>query len=411
MISAIPFGALLFAGCIALAVVPLRRPRAFATSSWLVTMVPNELPFLFLLILAASWAPPLVADGLTSVRDWVGLAVALATAVGLTVVARRAFQARPALDRALEHSLGAGWRGEIPASRADGLRRRRPWWRVLGMPWPFRPADVERISDIRYGPNPESNVLDVYRHRSGPRGAPTLIHFHGGHFRGGRKSWEGRPLLHRLAQQGWTCISANYHLSRSPGAGFPHHLIDAKRVIAWARSEGARFGVDPETIFVAGSSAGAHMAAMIALTPDDPTFQPGFEHADTSITGAIGLYGYYGRLDGSGRPTSPLDYVGAATRPPCFLIHGTNDTYTPIEGARALTASLRRNSRTPVVLAELPGAQHSFDVFHSVRFEAVVDAIEEFAAWTRSTLNERSGPPRPVSSPVGDGGRPPGRVT
>jgi acetyl esterase/lipase len=403
--SAIPWGALLFAGGIALTVAPLRRPRTLAMVSWAVGMVPNELPFLFMLILVASWAPPIVAEGLTSVRDWVGLTIALATAAALVIVAWRAFRARRALELALDDGLGAGWRAQIHVSRAAALRRRWPWWRILLMPWPFRPAAVEKVTDIQYGPDRDSNLLDVHRHRSRPQDAPTLVYFHGGAFRWGRKSFEARPLLHRLASQGWTCISADYHLSRSPGAGFPQHLVDAKRVVAWARSHGARFGVDPETLFIAGSSAGAHMAAMTALTPNDPTFQPGFEGADTTITAAIGLYGYYGRLDSSGRPTSPLDHVQDAAPPPCFIIHGTNDTYTPIEGARALAAGLRHSSRNPVVLAELPGGQHSFDVFHSVRFEAVVDAIEAFAAWTSSnrgdpgTLGRHSRPPAGLDWP------------
>ncbi|MFB7337806.1 hypothetical protein ACFC00_40400 [Streptomyces adustus] len=34
-----------------------------------------------------------------------------------------------------------------------------------------------------------------------------------------------------------------------------------------------------------------------------------------------------------------------------------------------------------MVYAELPGGQHSFDLFHSPRFEAVVDGVEAFAAW------------------------------
>jgi acetyl esterase/lipase len=44
-------------------------------------------------------------------------------------------------------------------------------------------------------------------------------------------------------------------------------------------------------LFVSGSSAGAHMASLAALTPNDPAFQPGFEDADTSVTAAIGLNG------------------------------------------------------------------------------------------------------------------------
>ncbi|WP_351233128.1 hypothetical protein [Streptomyces sp. NPDC002133] len=34
---------------------------------------------------------------------------------------------------------------------------------------------------------------------------------------------------------------------------------------------------------------------------------------------------------------------------------------------------------------ELPGAQHTFDLFHSLRFEAVVNAVEAIVAWMRST--------------------------
>ena len=45
---------------------------------------------------------------------------------------------------------------------------------------------------------------------------------------------------------------------------------------------------------LAGSSAGAHLTMMAALTANDPTFQPGFEAVDTSITAGIGLGGYYG---------------------------------------------------------------------------------------------------------------------
>lgn len=233
-----------------------------------------------------------------------------------------------------------------------------------------------------YGGGGTSNLLDVYRHRSRPSGAPTLIHLHGGRFRGGKKSREARPLLHYLASQGWTCISANYHLSRAES--FPENLIDVKRVIAWVRSHGHEHGADPNTLFVAGSSAGAHLTAMAAFTANDPMFQPGFESSDTSITAGIGLYGYYGSLGGNEQPPStPLAYV-TPHAPPFFVIHGRNDTYIPVEDARLVAERLRAASSKPVVYAELPSAQHSFDLFHSIRFESVVDAIEAFAAWVRT---------------------------
>jgi acetyl esterase/lipase len=91
--------------------------------------------------------------------------------------------------------------------------------------------------------------------------------------------------------------------------------------------------------------------------------------------------GQYTPRTENGRPA--LDAVMVHV-PPCFVIHGDHDTYTPVAGARRLVEHLRATSTHPVAFAELPGAQHSFDVFHSVRFEHVVDAIEAFAAWVRS---------------------------
>jgi acetyl esterase/lipase len=122
---------------------------------------------------------------------------------------------------------------------------------------------------------------------------------------------------------------------------------------------------------------------MAALTANDPTFQPGFEHEDTSITAAIGLGGYYGGLDGSETsPTSPLAHRGPIS--PCLVVHGDRDTYTPSEGARRLVEHLRAQPGAVVAHAELPGGQHAFDLFGSIRFEAVVDGIEAFVAWVRS---------------------------
>ena len=65
-------------------------------------------------------------------------------------------------------------------------------------------------------------------------------------------------------------------------------------------------------------------------------------------------------------------------------MHGELDTIVLVEDARGFVEQLRSASTGPVVYAELPGAQHTFDLFHSLRYEAVVDAIEAFAAWVRA---------------------------
>jgi acetyl esterase/lipase len=82
-------------------------------------------------------------------------------------------------------------------------------------------------------------------------------------------------------------------------------------------------------------------------------------------------------------PSSPLAYVGSDV-PPFFVAHGDQDTLAPVEGARVFAERLRSTSPNRVVYAELPGAQHTFDLFHSLRFETVIYAIEAFTAWVRS---------------------------
>lgn len=390
MLTNIPFGSVFFAWCVLMAVAPIRRPRVLATQSFLFASVVNELPFLFGLIVVVSVAPDVIDGELGTFHGAVSVGLAAVTLVGLALIAVRATQTGAAVDAALDQALRTEYRAGSSGDRwlrreqRSGTGRRHRWASILFMPWPIRPRSVERVKDLAYGDRGTTNLLDVYRHRSRPAHAPTLVHFHGGYFRWGRKSLYARALLFRFARNGWTCISANYHLSGTPADGFPQHLIDAKRVVAWARTSGAQYGVDPDAILVAGSSAGAHLTAMVALTANDPVFQPGFETVDTAIAGGICLYGYYGRLGGDEHPpTTPLDYV-RADAPPLFVAHGTLDPLTPIDGVRAQVDRLRDVSTSPVVYAELPGGHHSFDLYHSLRFETVVDGIEVFAASVRS---------------------------
>ena len=56
----------------------------------------------------------------------------------------------------------------------------------------------------------------------------------------------------------------------------------------------------------------------------------------------------------------------------------------PVEMVRHFADALGSVSANPVVYAELPGAQRAFDLFHSLRYEMVVDAVEAFTASVRS---------------------------
>ncbi|NKZ06617.1 alpha/beta hydrolase [Actinomadura latina] len=383
-----PYGYListvLAASATAIALAPPHRPRRLADVGFRIGTVSNELPFLVFFLLLASTLLAAAQRDLGSPGGLAVLALALVTAAGLAVVVRRQLAAGPALEDALRDGLGPEWRASLAPEPAGGLRRRLPYARIL-LGVHVRRRDVERIADLRYGDD-RRNRLDVYRHRFAPEGGPTLVYFHGGGYFSGRKNREARPLLYRLASQGWVCVSANYRLR--PDAGFLDHLADAKKVIAWTREHGHEYGADPGTLVMAGSSAGAHLTSLCALTQNDPAYQPGFESADTAITAAVCLYGYFGDYygHGEGSASSPLAHV-RADAPPFLIVHGDADTLVPVREARRFAGALRSASDAPVVYAELPGGQHAFDLFHSLRFDRVVDAAECFAAWVRSRPN------------------------
>ncbi|MEV0271242.1 alpha/beta hydrolase [Hamadaea sp. NPDC050747] len=381
-----PIGYVFTVFCVAVgtlfALAPVRRPRPVSTVSYFLGLAVNELPFFAgIYWLGVSTALAFAEGDITSPIAWAAVALAAIAALGLTVVAYQGWRDRSRVRRAVADGLGADWRTTIDPDLAARLRHRLPWARILFLPFFRRRPDVRRVANLSYGDAGRHNLLDVYHHRSRPTGAPILIHMHGGHYSGGHKNSQSLPLLYRLAGNGWVCISANYRLQ--PQHKHPDHLIDFKKVIAWAREHGQEYGADPSTVFVAGSSAGGHMAALAALTQNDPAYQPGFEQADTSVSAAVLLNAWYGTYFDDSPESGPANHI-TADAPPFFLAHGDKDTLVPQADAREFADRLRQVSTAPIVYAEMKGAHHAFDLYHSLRFEAVVDAIEAFAATVRS---------------------------
>jgi len=366
-----PFGYVITLVCagvmVCMALAPPTRPRAVARLGYLLGVAVNEVPLLAMLYILVVSAFAVVWDNLLA--TWQGASALLAAGalvVGCAILQTRVSRARGALS----HALG------------ERLAPQRRVWRSRFAPIPIRPRAVRRLKDLPYGEGGRGQRLDLYTLRApSQRHSPVVLYLHGGGYFGGDKRWESLELMYRLARRGWTVVSANYRLR--PQAGYPEHVIDVKRAIAWVHQNSGRYGLDPSSLVVCGSSAGAHLALIAALSPGDRRFQPGFEDVDTSVAVTIGLYGYYGRYYGRGPsediPSSPLG-LDASAAPPALLVHGDRDTYTSVEDARALARHLRSQSKNPTVLVELPGAQHGFDILASERFEAVIDGIERFLA-------------------------------
>jgi len=74
---------------------------------------------------------------------------------------------------------------------------------------------------------------------------------------------------------------------------------------------------------------------------------------------------------------SPISKV-RSDAPPFMLIHGDHDTLVPVEEARRFSEALTRVSHAPVTYMEIPGAQHAFDIFRSVRGHYALRGVAMF---------------------------------
>jgi acetyl esterase/lipase len=351
------------------------------------------------------------AGALEGWRGWLALGFTVATVAGLMVLIFEAQRARDVTERALVDSLGPDYLRHIQPQRASSYDLRVPW-RQLIVPFIQRHPDVERVRNIRYSDEARRLRLDVYRPRSHPTGCPVLIQIHGSGWSVSNKDQQGKPIMLHMASRGWVCVAPNYRLS--PKGTWPEHLIDVKAVVAWVKEHAEEYGADPNFIVVTGGSAGGHLAAMLAVTPNDPRYQPGFEDADTRVQAAVPIYGLYDFTDNStrlarevsrffavvvakGRPSriqdvlmeaSPISHV-SSDDPPFFVIHGEHDSLAPVHEARSFVERLREVSKDPVAYAELPGTQHAFDVFPSIRTAHVIRAVERFLDWVHTRYLER----------------------
>lgn len=337
------------------------------------------------------------------------LALTAAAWVILAVIRYRgATTPGPVLEAGLTEQLGPDYAKELATLPTEPMRSR-------GRNLPLRTAMacrryVETTNVVCYGPYGRANLADIWRRRDLPRDAkaPVLVQVPGGAWVLGWRRPQAYPLMSHLAARGWVCVSLNYRVS--PRHTWPDHIVDVKRALAWVKENIAAYGGDPNFVAISGGSAGGHLCALAALTPNDPRFQPGFEQVDTSVAAAVPVYGRYDwfTTDAPGRrefvglletfvvkrkfsthrdifvDASPIHHV-RADAPPFFVLHGRHDSLIPVAEAHAFVEELRAVSKSPVAYADLPHAQHAFDVFGSPRAHHTAEAVARFLSWVYAT--------------------------
>ena len=338
-------------------------------------------------------------------RDPVGLAVAGATSAGLAYLVALSRRVQHEAEDALVEGLGVDYVEQLDSPPTDADLATP--WRKLVNPFRMREVGLRVEKDVRYSDAGRRGLLDLYLpDQDDLAGAPVLLQVHGGGWTIGNKDQQGIPLMQHMASKGWVCVAINYRLA--PRDPFPAHVIDVKKAIAWIRDHIADYGGNPDYIAITGGSAGGHLTALAALTPNDPAYQPGFEDVDTTVQAAVPHYGVYDFAGVTGLrsaellrdaflapriiqkpwPEARAEFEAASPllrvtpdAPDFFVIHGVHDTLVPVAQARLFVEELRAVSKKTVVYAELPGTQHAFDIFPSIRSAHIVRAIDRYLHW------------------------------
>ena len=220
-----------------------------------------------------------------------------------------------------------------------------------------------RHADIAFGPDPQQR-LDVYvpGTAAGPR--PVVVFWHGGRWRYGDKR-DYRFVGAALAASGYVVMVANYR--HYPQVKMPGFMSDAAQAAIWAAAHAAEFGGAQERLYLMGHSAGAHLAALLAL---DPRYFAAAGGPAPRIAGVIGLSGPYDFLpllepdvqDMFGPPSiyaesQPINFV-RADAPPMLLVHGVEDETVRPKNSRNLAGALGALG-VPVTMKLYPNVSHA----------------------------------------------------
>ena len=265
------------------------------------------------------------------------------------------------------------------------------------------PDDVIRHDGLRYGDDPQWQVLDVYRPRAAGDGVlPVIVSVHGGGWvYGGKEVYQFYCMS--LAQRGFAVVNFSYRLA--PKHKFPAPLEDANGVFHWVLDNAGGFGFDTGRVFAVGDSAGANTLGLYAALCTNPdyaarfAFHPPQGFAPRAVALNCGQYRIERKilprllmrdyLRGRGRPDEleRLDVTAHITKgfPPVFLMTANRDFLR--EQAPLLSRALEANG-VPAVYRCYGDAQNPLGhVFHcGIKSPAAKLCNDEECAFFRGLL-------------------------
>ena len=210
-----------------------------------------------------------------------------------------------------------------------------------------KPVPSYILTDVRYGPDRE-NTMDISLPGGRTEATPVIILIHGGAWTGGDKS-DFTFLRGYFYDRGYAVFSANYRLAVTEGTGLKNILQDMESIMSFVQDKSGEWAYSRNVIFLAGHSAGGHIALLYSFT----------RAPEGTIRGVVSFCGLADLTDPelemslarmheneTGPVKKPFDRIGFISGPdrnmrrlyspqffisniPVLLFHGKKDTIIP----------------------------------------------------------------------------------
>ncbi|MDB5229937.1 MAG: lipase [Chitinophagaceae bacterium] len=260
---------------------------------------------------------------------------------------------------------------------------------------------AETLQNVAYGSDPFQK-MDVYL----PAGrsqetTPVLLLLHGGGWIGGdKRDFQSAVDYFKLNLPHFAIVNINYRLATLNAQNlWPTQIDDAKKAVAFIDQKSGEYQINNEQLAVAGASAGAHLALLLAYR---------YNH-ENKIKAAIDLFGptdlvsLYNNSGNNNYPmllslflkgspvSNPKNYetaspVSAITKnsPPTLILHGSDDRTVPVSQSERLHAVLNSfNVKNQLIV--YPGERHGW------YGRNLTDTYNKMLAFLKENLNDEPG--------------------
>jgi acetyl esterase/lipase len=244
--------------------------------------------------------------------------------------------------RRLTLALGAALALSISVSGCTTL-----YFGIANVPSYF--SGIHRTAGLPYGSDARQR-LDVYQpaasRGASPASVPVIVFWYGGSWDDGARQ-DYRFVGTALARLGYVVVIPDYRLY--PHVRFPLFLDDAAQAVTWVERNIGRYGGNEHRLILMGHSAGAYMAAMLAL---NRSYLQAADADPERIVALVGLSGPYGLIPNTAvlndifsAPFTPHDWqvlpYASSQAPPTLLLHGGADRLVWTSNSQDLAAALR----------------------------------------------------------------------